>query len=407
VPAQTEANIRQQLEQSRGQLLYKVGNDIVLQSPANGMTVDANNGPVAVVHNIFERKGQKTFLCDFTVTTDINEAGKFVKLPPVVISHVWRMRNIVGDDSFTTRVITGNIVCRSDLLALNNAIPDDFRQTLAFAVPTNFQRTNIDVVAAEDGNSCEYTLIDQERPTNISVRNGIIRIESTWEQTFSMVGASEISWMETKNDIAIAQGAFKTVTESKNFFDLATSAVGFSANASVKSADLARNAAPRVVHSLSCQMWGNRSINLPTLNQNVWQFLAARFAVLNATFGQVFASFSLGNKVNHMARYAAGAIHFFSGPLKVQGGIVNIGAGFGLGFVNQPADANVGAWITVGDSDNPPQLGRGGVSGGYLGAVVAAALQGQNILPLTPTQQGFAANLSGGRTAKNLGLIGV
>lgn len=432
-PAQTEVNVRQQLAQSRGQLTYQVGSDYVLQSPApGGYSVDANNGPVSVVHGVWERKGRKTFCCDFTVSTDVNEAIRYVKQPPYVLSHLWRMRNVVGIDCYTTRIINGTIICRSDLLLGPNAagpnplgvqlVPDDFRQQLTFPVPQNFIRESIDVVASEDGTSCEYTIIDRELPVNISFAQGIVKINSSWGQTYSMTGSDEYLFQKHILDEQRKLGVIGSVGSSVvgiagkggvgSFASIPVvgglsylnSKLAF--NLSVKS--LNRATAPRVTHVISAEMWGNAEITTVALHSQLCGFLYGRYNLITNIIQQYFSSASFETFVDHSGKYVTGNIVLHSGPLSTNGNSVT---GFiqntGLGFMNVAPDAGVSEYVTTQAAANPLPPGREGCAGDYLGAVVASALVAQNAPPIPPaTQWPQATNISGGRAAGNKNTIG-
>lgn len=199
-----EDNLRLRLMAPRKVLKFLVPDDdpcgnvvTMVQSPrqvpggSGNFPCDSKNGPIPISLDIISFKGQNCFVVRFTIQTWINDcrnSKQQTSYPKTVLSHRWESSQTIDREGMATRIIRGRLVCDTQWIYHAGAgvatlsspprAPDDFRQSLFHPVPRNFQRTDIDVTASEDGTTLEYGVTDQEqgkniRPTVCIIKNGV------------------------------------------------------------------------------------------------------------------------------------------------------------------------------------------------------------------------------------------
>jgi hypothetical protein len=180
------AALRQVMLTPRRQLKVDVGGTVVLEAPGvrpggdRNFVVDAKNGPQPLAFQVLEVRGVKTAViyweCECYINACCNSA---------LLSHRWEMTHEISEMFITTRRITGRAVFRSDFLrdypGQPVRYPDDWRVRLFHPIPDGFQRDSINVVAASDGLSAQYQIVDQEQWLNRSVRSPVVRIQGEWK----------------------------------------------------------------------------------------------------------------------------------------------------------------------------------------------------------------------------------
>jgi hypothetical protein len=180
------AALRQVMLTPRRQLKVDVGGVVVLESPAKrpggdrNFVVDVKNGPQPIGFQVLEVRSVKTMViyweCECWINACCNSA---------LLSHRWEMTHELSESFLTTRRITGRAVFRSDFLrdypGQPARYPDDWRLRLFHPIPDGFQRDKVNVVAASDGLSAQYQVVDQEQWLNKGLNSPVIRIQGEWK----------------------------------------------------------------------------------------------------------------------------------------------------------------------------------------------------------------------------------
>lgn len=165
-PTQTMQRIQHYLEQPRQQLIYSVANisdqlgaqqDIYIQSPPPGSSVDAKNGPFPERVVIKKLMGGNTFLVHFVVTTYLVECPSGTQ-PPRYASWRYRVQTDIDENFMSTKTTSGKVICRADL----GQNPDELRGVVAPKIPTGFKRLSQQYLLQEDGLAMMYTVVDKE-----------------------------------------------------------------------------------------------------------------------------------------------------------------------------------------------------------------------------------------------------
>lgn len=231
-PAATDKAIRFELMQPRKLLLWVVGGNVTLQSPAfrpppagfggagTLYPCDAHLGPTPLGNPIVEQIGRKSFIVDFMVETFVNDSWTQARVAPVVLSHRWTRREDIDQDFYPTITTHGHAIFRTDVLSYYQkyagngavtaapnyadrisptmAVPDDFRNFFFHSVPSGFKRDHASISPSEDGTMCEYTLVD--RKVDVKFPSTIARIEA-WLTIGTATGAGMNFLMGVYNKI--------------------------------------------------------------------------------------------------------------------------------------------------------------------------------------------------------------
>jgi hypothetical protein len=144
-PSFTDLNIRHQLAQPRGRLVFTAaGTDLIgnpdlfvdglanddltiLESPPPGeeglhtglsgsFVTDCNNGPLVLAQQVTRITGTRSWLVTITVQASVNESYRFYSSPAVLLSHVWSASEDIDRDGWSTRTIRGQATFRTDRL---------------------------------------------------------------------------------------------------------------------------------------------------------------------------------------------------------------------------------------------------------------------------------------------------
>ena len=206
--AQTDRSVRHALMQPRKPLEYVVGGQNVLQVPDQNLQVpipntdpiqyfplgsvqvpddigDANQGPIPLYCNVTAATGNKTFLVDYAVQTDVNECSLSTDTivspgqPPVLLSNRWSMVETYDRDLYPVRAVQGLAIFRSDRLALLDTQPDNYRSWIIIPLPNDWKRDSLRLSASEDGVSISYSFVDRflSRTLIQGVTPGVARLE--------------------------------------------------------------------------------------------------------------------------------------------------------------------------------------------------------------------------------------
>lgn len=168
-PAQTVVRMRKAMLKPRQQLIFTVGADTLVRSPADGVSEDPKHGPFPKHCNIISIT-EATFMIDFTVETYIIDTCDGATTP--YISNKWEENISIDQDQYTKRTIKGQVIFRADLIndkVFNNGLsPDAYRSTLIppnLPLLPNFIRESLDFTVQTDGTALQYTIVDKEQYT--------------------------------------------------------------------------------------------------------------------------------------------------------------------------------------------------------------------------------------------------
>lgn len=259
--------IRHKLMVPRKQLIYTIGNKDVLETPKKLLSTDANNGPIPLHCNVEKVHGRKTLRVTWTIQADINECAG--STPPIVLSHRWTMEHDIDEHFFTTRIIHGHAILRTDYMLSTGTYPDHFRSYFIHPIPDNFQRTKVNVIANEDGNTLEYTVIDTEKPfvldQDLRVR-GVTKIEAYHNLE---VGSPSF-------DVAIG-GMAQNIAQGGGAGGVAAGPWGAALGAAFGFLRGAAEASAKITHTFIVRVWGHQQSVRQTLEVVGWAVLGHRF----------------------------------------------------------------------------------------------------------------------------------
>jgi hypothetical protein len=204
-PVFTDLALKHKMMQPRGVFVCAAGNTPMVVAPtinagplltATGAATaagfaaqtDAHNGPVPLSCDVVQISGIKSFLVDFAVECYLNESYLYASTPSVLLSHRWERTETIDQDFYSTIITTGTARFRSDRILYSGTVPDDFRGYLFHPVPPRCQRVAVDVTASEDGTALAYRLVDKLTYLRYAVP-GVTRIEA-----FQSVGGDPPDW---------------------------------------------------------------------------------------------------------------------------------------------------------------------------------------------------------------------
>ncbi len=182
---------------------------------------DCANGPLCRA-NVLENIGDKTFVCEWEITTWTNDAptpkapfpgatpGKkgAIQYPTSpLLAQEYSMVHTIDQDFFTTRQVEGRAIFRSDVLQVLELFPDQLRYWLGHPIPQNFSRSQIQVRAESDNLTLAYRFIDQQRVLNFDP-NVFTRVELTISKDDEQLGLESI----LRTGIGTALNTFMPIT---------------------------------------------------------------------------------------------------------------------------------------------------------------------------------------------------
>ncbi len=144
--------LRHTLSQPMKRLLFRIGNDLVLDSPVplpDGTVPlrDCDFGPKPVVPiSVVQMVGDVSAFISFTVSTCVNDCSRYI------VSNRWRMSHAIDEFGYTTRTTSGTAILRSDLMSLiGDMNADSFRKEFFVPADAPLQRVHIDANLDEGG----------------------------------------------------------------------------------------------------------------------------------------------------------------------------------------------------------------------------------------------------------------
>ena len=194
--------LRHTLSQPMKRLLYRVGNDLVLDSPVplpSGAVplrdCDFGPKPDASFLSVVQVVGDVTAFVQFRVTTCVNDCSNYV------VSNRWRMSHSLNEFGYTTRTTTGTAILRADLMSLvGDMNADSFRREFFVPADAPLQRIDLDANLDEGGTRLTYTLTDAETTYTITSA-GVVKVEG------NVTAGSE---MYHKSEVGLVKGLLKS-----------------------------------------------------------------------------------------------------------------------------------------------------------------------------------------------------
>jgi hypothetical protein len=168
-PAITDTAIRYALMEPRKQLLIEADDaagTIVLESPAPGFNVDADNGPKPLYCNVTQIT-PATWTVAWGIQTDIIECPEMDDDTSPITSSRFSQTQHTGENHLTTITTKGVTCFRTDQLDNLGRAADFYRDQVIPGCPLNFKRTTVNVMVASPGNILAWTVVDQEQFTSI------------------------------------------------------------------------------------------------------------------------------------------------------------------------------------------------------------------------------------------------
>lgn len=175
----TEGNldgIMDNLMQPRAKLLFGVSGKTMLEAPSvAGASCDANNGPHPIACTALEFRGEATAVIEFVIETWIGFGNT------ALIAHRWEMAEDIDEMFYSTRIIDGEAVFRSDLLFGAGLSVDQFRASLFHPIPAGYKRAPVHVEASSDGLRLRYQIVDEQQTLSFGNNSTpIIKIEGEY-----------------------------------------------------------------------------------------------------------------------------------------------------------------------------------------------------------------------------------
>lgn len=206
IAPETDVAVSQFLAVPRAELIYVVGNTVVIRSPLPGAGLDLASGPRPLSVSVRPGLTEKTWRVGFRVETVLSDC-------PVtttgLMSNRWTQSHETGPDHLTTIVTEGVTVFRSDVLANLGVTADFFRSVCLPPHFFDFQRVNITVRLNSIGNALTWRVVDRERYTSLGLTTarayGVIDFQA--ETEFSSVPTDPVMGVST----SIAMGSFAAI----------------------------------------------------------------------------------------------------------------------------------------------------------------------------------------------------
>lgn len=199
MPAVTDLNIRRTLRTDRSQLTYKLGEDIILQSPPSNEVVDANYGPVVEACDIIQVFADRSILVHFRVVTCVNDCGQtftggngtpYGASSNPLISLRWD-RHVDTDDAYDSTMVTEGLAT-FNLATLKRLghYPDQYRRDLIIPPPANCRRISIQVAATSDGTGIRFRAVDKQTSFNLGSTCDAVKLECYHTAWFNRTGGA-------------------------------------------------------------------------------------------------------------------------------------------------------------------------------------------------------------------------
>ncbi len=171
-PVDHYTSLKSRLMEPRGQLQVYFAGDLVLNirswtqsnQPEGKVLlgrVDVVNGPRPISADLVHITGNSTFRVRFTIETSVVECADISgSAKAFVLNNRWSIREVMDEDFFTTRTISGRMV-----LASNEIPPFAHKYLVVPGLEEGFKRKRVDFMVQENGLACDYTITDAQVKT--------------------------------------------------------------------------------------------------------------------------------------------------------------------------------------------------------------------------------------------------
>ncbi len=376
----TLLTIRAALETPRLQLIFAVGPDRIVASPAvdptdpNGVRLlrcDAKNGPIPEVIRFTEIVGDKSIFIHFRVKTWIRNQGN------VLLSNRWSITCDTDFQGLTTRTINGQAVIRTDAIGLFGIHgADDFRRNLFIPCPNNFIRQRPVVVQSEDGCTVNYTVTDQE--------------------TSLTLGATQVAVEIQGNATAGSESQIKDLPGVANtVWDMINKAIHQDIPGIIGT--VVKSIVPQNKANALVRCYGRRKGPAGISIRQALAQLACR--IIQDRFGaaaMVTSAYCTQGIDSAKGPWVEVRVEYFPTAAAIAGGLFD-GFGFEKQFASMADDIIVGGGAETIFGNNPnaqnPAMKAGNTRGSYLGALVAQTFAPAGSPPNAPPADVPATNL--------------
>ncbi len=306
MPVSTDRQIREYLEEPRGQLVIRSAssanfsqvqlvnpandpNSLVLLSPAKGRPCDVRRGPFCKVNSIQHIAGERMWKIHLTFETYVTgtNAGQTRSL---ILNNRWSVHSDIDWQHMATRIYQGICTVNANLLndpvfnppiaGYRRGILDSIRQSFAgFSVPLGFQRTFVKVEMTPDGNNAVYVVRDEQRKYDQPQNPNVPRIE-VQDSNFASQGSYGRAALQTLSR-----------TNAPPVFS-GPSAIGGWFRNTVLDQPLRAGAAnlPKFNRNVVVRVWGNRQIgrdDLVSIALGVGSARMGNAAILDTTTSEI------------------------------------------------------------------------------------------------------------------------
>lgn len=403
-PPTTENAVRHFLSQPRGQLIWTVNSIDQLRSPIDGATIDSQNGPIPVVHQINKVEGNKTYEVVWGVTTWLSECDKWTSSPPTMLSNTWEQsETITGDEGryYCVRVTNGR--AKFDTSRIPAAyVPDDYRRWVLPALLNGFRRDRIDVTATADGSAIQYQVVDVEQRVGMRARDvsKIDVIQSAGVTLPSITNTINTTVNAVGTSYSAGMVAAKTA-EKAGLSNRAVEGIG-RAGAILAFAQAFAATIPVESYEITVKVWGTKNASMAYLQgigDKIISFrLLDRFTRTGFTSGLKIIQDPVAGMVQYNFSFVSG---FFAGVGASNNSVYNFM--FDIPDHIHPDvavkhDANMpvasGAVNASDEGSNVPPMNNN-TRGYFLGRLMSQALAGDCEKPAAPTAQRIADPVPG------------
>jgi len=118
-----------------------------------------------------------------------------------MLSNRWTVEQNFDSENFmlTSKHVEGLAIFRSDVLAIEGLVPDDFRNRFGHVMKKGVMRKNIQVKIEADGLQTRYSFDDVEQVTNLNQFAGIVKAECHYGIDMNIPGPESFARRATRN----------------------------------------------------------------------------------------------------------------------------------------------------------------------------------------------------------------
>jgi hypothetical protein len=342
-------NLQRALLEPRQQLVYRVGPDVVLTSPltldtGQVLASDCRGGPIPGHCKITEIIGDKSAMFSYSIETWVSTCDNYI------LSNRWRSSCSIDQEGYTTRTTSGVAITRKDYIDFAMVNIDVWRQYLFVPVSDGLQRTGIQVNMNEDGTELNYTVTDRQTTYGTGNYPGISKIEGN-----ITIGGQADHLPDVKDVVGAAVPGFW----ESNIPSL------YLWNRWSKAKTAAWNALPRGRANAMVRVFGQYGTPKNYLAQaaiaclvdrlqpimvagflfTISCYLTQDIGTMNPPFVELRGEFVVGSIRQWALLFGAAGVGTFSGLMKLDIGIPNLGWGPTTPTTALPDNNSRGSWL--------------------------------------------------------------